>query len=400
MKKRFKALLNLRLFPFLIMLMAIALISSSPSEPNPFDVSITHVPSVNYAAPQGIYLEPESSKWAYPTSPYAYTQSLIWFLHLVFESQEDDTLSFEEVEALFKREGEVLWKETFSREYLRRMEWIKGAFEMTTEYFLTKINMEEDMISREKDITSELPAGETISWVRIPFARPWFAQIDRIDMRFKVRDSKGNSGVLSHSIPITNYKQKVKLRLPFSGVWQVRAGNDLTAGHRRTGLNGLSTTGWDFMKVDPPADPGYREPILAAGDGVVVDVRNDITRVGMEKPYEPEFLKKDTDRFIDSFVSIDHGNGEYSLYAHLDKGGIVVKVGDKVKAGQAIARERLTEHGYLGLHFNLMTKGEWIEGKGLPAMFSDFERLRAGKVPVYKIKLGNPMSQWYVRHIE
>ena len=80
------------------------------------------------------------------------------------------------------------------------------------------------MISREKDITSELPAGETISWVRIPFARPWFAQIDRIDMRFKVRDSKGNSGVLSHSIPITNYKQKVRLRLPFSGVWQVRAG--------------------------------------------------------------------------------------------------------------------------------------------------------------------------------
>ena len=79
---------------------------------------------------------------------------------------------------------------------------------------------------------------------------------------------------------------------------------------------------------------------------------------------------------------------------------MTVKVGDKVKAGQVIARERLTEHGYLGLHFNLMTKGEWIEGKGLPAMFSDFERLRAGKVPVYKIKLGNPMSQWYVRHIE
>ena len=76
-----------------------------------------------------------------------------------------------------------------------------------------------------------------------------------------------------------------------------------------------------------------------------------LRELGMEKPYEPEFLKKDTDRFIDSFVSIDHGNGEYSLYAHLDKGGIVVKVGDKVKAGQAIARERLTEHGYLGLHF-------------------------------------------------
>ena len=88
--------------------------------------------------PQGIYLEPESSKWAYPTSPYAYTQSLIWFLHLVFESQEDDTLSFEEVEALFKREGEVLWKETFSREYLRRMEWIKGAFEKDYRIFLNE----------------------------------------------------------------------------------------------------------------------------------------------------------------------------------------------------------------------------------------------------------------------
>ena len=64
-----------------------------------------------------------------------------------------------------------------------------------------------------------------------------------------MRDAKGKPGVVTFTIPVVYYQQKVTLRLPFEGTWAVYAGNDLSTGHRRTGLNGLTTYGWDFVKV-------------------------------------------------------------------------------------------------------------------------------------------------------
>ena len=65
---------------------------------------------------------------------------------------------------------------------------------------------------------------------------------------------------------------------------------------------------------------------LAAGaDGIVVDVKENSNQGGVNRKYEN----------FENFVEIRHGD-EYSYYGHLKKNGVLVKIGDKVRAGQLI----------------------------------------------------------------
>ncbi len=61
------------------------------------------------------------------------------------------------------------------------------------------------------------------------------------------------------------------------------------------------------------------------------------------------------------YVKIDHGNGMQTLYAHCKAGSLTVKAGDKVTAGQAIARIGMT--GYATgphLHFEVIINGSKV----------------------------------------
>jgi hypothetical protein len=51
---------------------------------------------------------------------------------------------------------------------------------------------------------------------------------------------------------------------------------------------------------------------------------------------------------------------------------------------------------YPHVHFNLMDGPRWLEAKGVPALFSDFEKIRNAGDP-QNISVGNPMSGWLVR---
>ena len=151
----------------------------------------------------------------------------------------------------------------------------------------------------------------------------------------------------------------VKLRLPFSGTWAVLKGNDVNSGHRRTGFRNLTTMGWDFAKADGES---FGEAVLAAGDGIVVDLRNDIEDYDRGVTPPRERLEEDGDVFAGNLVTIDHGNGEYTLTCHLLPGSVTVAVGDRLMAGQAIGKV-----GKAGLvHFNMMNDGEWLEAHGVP----------------------------------
>ena len=377
--------------------------------PRPWDVKVATVPPVVYTSVQGIYLDPAKT----PPGAHAENQNLTWLFHLVFESQEDQPLQLDRAEASFQSGGQELWKEVYSRPYLERMEWIEGAFDTTTEYFMRNIEFQDNrMVSKEVSTGPDLPARSAVSWVRIPFGRPWFARIDEIHWRFTLRDPQGTTGIVEHVVPITDYRQKVHLRLPFSGTWVVHSGNELTTGHRRTGLNALTMYGWDIVKVGPNGMPyrtdggtpqdyyAYGEPVLAAGDGVVVEMRNDIPEYGIGETPPREVLEKDGDVFAGNLVSLDHGNGEYSLTCHMQPGSVTVKVGDKVKAGQLLGRVGNSGVAQIPhVHFNLMNRGTWLEAKGVPSLFGDFERIRTGGPPL-RIDLGNPMSGWVVRPIE
>ena len=119
-------------------------------------------------------------------------------------------------------------------------------------------------------------------------------------------------------------------------------------------------------------------------------MRNDIDDYGGKPPRD--VLEKDGDVFSGNLVVLDHGQQEFTLTCHLQKGSVAVKVGDQVKAGQSLGRV-----GELGiLHINLMDGGQWLKANGLPGLFSDFERVVSVGSP-QKIALGNPVTGWMVR---
>lgn len=101
-------------------------------------------------------------------------------------------------------------------------------------------------------------------------------------------------------------------------------------------------------------------PVLAAADGVVTFV-NDNSNTGGPNPVYWNHT---------NFIVIMHSNGEYSRYDHLSYNSSKVKVGQRVKAGEEIARVGMTGFTYMPhLHFQVFV----ITGI---SMWTDFDTLQ------------------------
>lgn len=70
-------------------------------------------------------------------------------------------------------------------------------------------------------------------------------------------------------------------------------------------------------------------PVLAARDGVVLQVEAGFDRAGLDRE---AFAGRS------NFVRILHGDGSMALYAHLQPDGVLVRPGQSVRAGQRIGR--------------------------------------------------------------
>jgi murein DD-endopeptidase MepM/ murein hydrolase activator NlpD len=68
-------------------------------------------------------------------------------------------------------------------------------------------------------------------------------------------------------------------------------------------------------------------PVLAAREGVVMQVESDFSRAGLK-------LEKYGGRA--NLIRIVHADGTMAVYAHLKVGGVLVRVGQRVRAGQQI----------------------------------------------------------------
>ena len=83
-----------------------------------------------------------------------------------------------------------------------------------------------------------------------------------------------------------------------------------------------------------------------------------------------------------NYITIDHGNGEFSHYAHLASGTFVVKNGEHVEQGQALATAgnsgyTLGEGGGYHVHVSV-TRALPIASSSVPFQFEDLPDWRRG----------------------
>ena len=187
------------------------------------------------------------------------------------------------------------------------------------------------------------------------------------------------------TVPVRTFQQRTSLRLPVSGRWWVLAGHrfDETHGQAFVLSQGfaydLGRLGPDLSTYDLTADvkqlASYRahgQPILAAADGVVAMVNDGVAEnspVG-RRPSWRELLARPHD-LAGNFVVLDHGQGEYSAYMHLQP-GLKVKVGQRLSVGDELGRcGNSGNSSEPHLHFQLQDGPDPLRARGLPARLGD-----------------------------
>jgi murein DD-endopeptidase MepM/ murein hydrolase activator NlpD len=228
--------------------------------------------------------------------------------------------------------------------------------------------------------------------------------LHRLEYRFSFT-SEGDTGHVESYAEVFPeiYRTRTDLILPVRGRLLVWDGHDLASHHRRTDYTignafdaNFQRYGYDFVLVDERGSMsrgaekvfddwyrgqvddnsdylGFGADVLAAGDGTVAalhDGEPDNRRFD-----EAELQRRDT-AYGGNYIIIDHGNGEFSWFGHLQQGSVRVTPGERVTQGQTIARLGASGSSlFPHLHYELRT-GVGARGvEGLPSEFTRFDRL-------------------------
>lgn len=107
-------------------------------------------------------------------------------------------------------------------------------------------------------------------------------------------------------------------------------------------------------------------------------------RAGTVFAFDKGEVQSHWSRSFGNYVTIDHGDGEFSHYGHLARGTFVVKTGQHVEAGQALAK--VGNSGYTlgsggGYHVHAqVTKSFDIASQSIPFSFTDVKSPAKGMV--------------------
>lgn len=118
----------------------------------------------------------------------------------------------------------------------------------------------------------------------------------------------------------------------------------------------------------------YGVEVLAVADGRVSDLKDGLPdNVGSSERSSRNIT---LDNVFGNYVSLDIGHERFAVYAHLQPGSLKVKLGDEVKAGQALAL--LGNSGNSDaphLHFQLVDANSPMGSEGIPYEFESFTQL-------------------------
>jgi hypothetical protein len=251
-------------------------------------------------------------------------------------------------------------------------------------------------------IQSEFGTEENVTQERV---LPWigssiyhrvarFSDSDEaIWVQWNIDDVHGAAaGVLVHEAPearhsrFLDYRTRTTLRLPFEGEWFVYWGGR-TAFENYHSIHRTQRFAYDFLIVrngrthtkEPSRNESYfcfGEPVLAPAAGTVVTARS-----GIQDNVPGEVNERSP---LGNHVMLDHGNGEFSVIAHLQHRSLAVKQLDRVAAGDVLGRcgnsGRSSEPH---VHFHLQKAPRFLGSAGLPAQFHNYcangERIARGE---------------------
>lgn len=138
-----------------------------------------------------------------------------------------------------------------------------------------------------------------------------------------------------------------------------------------------------YLVVDDPLKSenwaGYGADVIAIADGTVVKTLDEFND---NKPGDLHDPKTITIRNLGgNHIVLDLGNGLYGFYAHLKRGSVKVRVGDKVRKGDKLALLGNTGNTSAPhLHFHIMDGPSVLGSNGVPYVIESFEY--GGQVPV------------------
>ena len=204
-------------------------------------------------------------------------------------------------------------------------------------------------------------------------------------------------GVEGRSYTFTVGRTRVESRRPMTvdpplrgGLWLNFNGCCGTSPHRTAiapvdGVPFLSERfAADFIRVDANGNAadseditrnesfiGYGEPVFAVADGRVVSVVNDVAEnTPLSEPPGSQFTLR---TIVGNRIVLELGDGTYATYGHLKTGSVNVRLGQRVRRGQRLARVGNTGvSGAPHLHFQLTDGPDPIASDGRPYAFGSF----------------------------
>lgn len=269
-------------------------------------------------------------------------------------------------------------------------------------------------------LTTEIGPGKTVQLLN-PFSEfPMSVELGVLEytLVFEPKAAEGSPEPAPIELKVQvrpqEFKPRTKLSLPIKGKVYIIDGHDLMAHHRRIDMthplivglgmkHNISRFGMDFVVIDAAGshfkgDGGkvedyyvFGKPVLAPAAGVVadcIDGRPD-NRIGeFNMDYDELMRTKDLRLFGGNFVVLDHGDGEFTFFAHLQNGSQKAKKGDRVAAGQEIGRVGNSGDSFWPhLHFQVMTSASF-DCELLPPVFASYTLFRGSRA--FKIRNGMP----------
>jgi hypothetical protein len=172
-----------------------------------------------------------------------------------------------------------------------------------------------------------------------------------------------------------NDETKARLRPPFRGTWTAHNADRNSSNHHYSNASQRFAVDWLIVDEKGVTHKGdgkslsdyfaYGQQALAAAEGTVVTVVDGIPENTIVGETDPYFVPG-------NIVVLDLGNGEFATYCHLIPGSMLVKKGDRVKAGAPLARVGNSGNSTEPhLHFHLSDSPRMATAHGLPAKFRD-----------------------------